>query len=144
MRNRFLDPSTGQSYEWVINHREEEEFGRERDIEVTAPTGRGNIPHIRQQGDDSPLRKTLQGVILDPGQHDAFVLFWNISRFQTIYFRDFTGEESEVLITAYKPTKHGVLRNARGGAVMPNFIYRYTITMDVLRVLTGPWAGVAS
>lgn len=143
--NVFIDPANGDEYPWPINHSEEESFGKTRTIDHTAPTARGSDPGvglIRQQGDDTPLTWKYSGTILDPTQEDAFIDWWERSRQRTIFFRDFTGAEYEVIITGYEPKRIRCLVNRRGGDRWPFHYVNYTLSMEVLTIRSGPWVSV--
>ena len=138
--NQFRDPATGDTYDWPINHSDENETARSRNIEHTAPTsGRGLV---RQQGDDSPLVFTFSGTILHAAQNARFVEWYELGRDQTVIFRDWTGAEYEVLITAYQPRRERVMWNPRDPD-MRDHIIRWSMTLEVVQVLAGPWEGSA-
>lgn len=145
VRNRFADPATGYSYEWQINHSEEEEFGKARDVEYTAQTGTefgtGKVGLVRQVGDSSPLQIKLGGTILHALQHAQFVNWFQLCKSQSIYFRDFTDTTYEVFIISFQPIRHRTMRNAADPTI-PLHYWTYTMAMDVLRVLSGDWAAV--
>jgi hypothetical protein len=136
--NRFTDPWTGSYYDWPINHSEEEAFGKTRNIDHTAPTS--GLGLIRQQGDDTPMAVKLSGTIFHKAQHQAFIGWLEKSRTQTIYFRDFTGETFEVIVTAYQPTRQRTIRNPRDFANAPYHYWHYTLEMDVVRFIDGDWS----
>lgn len=141
--NKFINPATGDTYEWQINHHEEGEFGRSRAISRTAMSKSGTGLG-RQQGDDSPMVQQLKGVILRKAQRDTFIAWYALCQTQTIYFEDFAGERYEVIIASFKPTRRAVARNHQDLANMPTWVYDYTMDLEVIRALTGPWAGVAA
>lgn len=136
MRNKFIDRATGNEYEWPINHKQEDEFGKRRNIEQTANTG--NTGHVRQQGSKSPLSLKLQGTILTRDFLFAMRLWFELCEDQTIEFHDYTGQQYEVIITAFNPTRvRG--QNHKDPVYAPNHYWTYSIEMDVVRVLT--WEG---
>lgn len=139
--NKFINPATGAEYPWAINHSTEDQSGRARQITRSAPTGTATGLG-RQQGDDSPRVLTYKGVILTKAQFDEMIAWWGLCNEQTIYFEDFTGARSEVIITNFNPTRRGVMRNHKDLINMPLWVYDYTIEMEVIRELTGPWASV--
>lgn len=141
-RNIFTDPSGDRpAYSWAINHSDEAEFGKERTIEHSANTG--NTGLIKQQNDDSPLVMQLNGTILSQAQHVEFIEWWKICKNHTIFFEDFAGDEYEVVITAYKPTRQRTIRNPRDYANAPLWYWKYELKLEVIRVISGTWAGVA-
>lgn len=137
-RNRFTDPLSAAVYDWPINHSEEESFGRARNIEHTAPTSGNGL--VRQQGDDPPMTIRLSGTIFHKAQHDAFIGWFALSRTQTIYFKDFTGDEFEVQITAFQPVRKRTLRNPRDFANAPLWYWTYSIEMEIVRFITSAWS----
>lgn len=135
--NRFTNPENGLFYDWQINHNEEDEVGFERHVDHSAVTsGTGGL--VWQQGVDEPMVFTLRGTILEPIQHFQFTNFAKVSELHTIIWRDFTGEEYEVLLT-YKARRERVARNPRGGDLAPNHVWRYSMTLQVIQVLSGLW-----
>lgn len=141
--NVFTDPTNGETYPWPINHLTEENAGRSRAITRGAPTGT-NVGLNRTQGDPSPVLLTLKGTMLTKAQRDETIRWWGKCDTHTIYFKDFEGAEYEVLITNFVPTRRAVARNQKDLANMPTWVIDYTIEMEVVRVISGPWAGVAA
>lgn len=145
-RNRFRNAATGDTYEWHINHSEEQEFGKERSIEHTGLSGgfsTGSTGVVRQVGIDAPMALQLTGTIFHQAQHDEMIAWFSLCRTQTIEFKDFAGNEYEVLILSYKPTRKRTLRNPRDASI-PLHYWTYTITMEVVRFISGDWEGVAA
>lgn len=143
--NRFTNPANGDVYDWLLNHDEEDESGKERLIERTAPTGRvgsTNVGLVKQQGDDTPLLLKWRGKILERSQLVQMIAWYQLCESQTIYVRDFAGDEYEVVITAFKPLRHRTSFNPRGGSTNRLHYWTYSIEFEVLRVISGTWAGV--
>lgn len=138
-RNTFIDSAPGGlgAYSWTINHNEEGESGSARNIEATANTS-GNIA-VRQQGEDSPRIIHLQGTILTREQDERFTAYFEACRDRTITFVDFYGQELEVQITSYQPTRKRVARNPRDPAMLLHVI-DYTMDLTVYATRTGPWS----
>jgi hypothetical protein len=141
-RNRFTNPANGDFYDWQINYSEEEEFGKTRSIEHGANTA--NTGLVKQQGDDSPLKISVNGVILHKAQLVEMIQWWKLCGTQTIYFKDFTDEEYEVLITSFRPTRHRTIHNPRDFANAPLWYWRYVLEMEVVTIRSGVWAGVVA
>jgi hypothetical protein len=138
--NIFTNPAApGDVYQWAINHSEEEESGRDRQIETRANTG--NVGLVRQQGEMTPLLLRYTGTILEKAQLDEMLRWFRLCETQTIYFTDFAGDSYEVQISSFKPTRVRAMRNTRGLATNPLHYWRYTIEMHVLRVLAGSYTG---
>ena len=138
-RNIFSNPSTGDVYAWAINHTEEEEGGRDRNIDFEANTG--NVGLVKQQGELTPLTFSYSGTILTRAQLVEMNRWFKLCEEQTIYFTDFAGDQYEVLIDSFKPLRKRASRNPRGGAEAPYWYWTYTIKLTVLRVIGGTWAG---
>jgi hypothetical protein len=136
--NRFTDPATGAFYDWRINHDTEDEGGRERQITLSGNTS--GLGLVRQQGEQTPLTLKYSGSILHLSQLQAFWHWFQLCQSQTIFFRDFYGDEYEVTITTFSPVRHrGENRN---DASIPHHYWTYTIEMQVLRVVSGTLAEV--
>lgn len=136
--NQWLDPAHGTFYQWPVNHNEEQPIGKSRQMADGAPTS--NIGLIPQQGAATPLIRTLKGNMFDDAQHAANLHYWQLCEGQSIYFVEFNADTYEVIITDYEANKKRVARNPRFPA--KTYIWEYTVTMRVLRALSGPWAGV--
>lgn len=140
-RNRFVDPASGIAYNWTINHTEESEQGKTRNITRTASTAGVGI--IRQQGDDGQLILKLSGTILHREQFRGFWQWYQLCRTQTIYFYDFDDQGYEVQITSFLYARKRTLRNPRDPSA-PYHYWTYTMEMEVYNVLGGDlgYAGV--
>jgi hypothetical protein len=138
--NRFTDPLTAGYYDWQVNHNEETVLGKTRNVTESAPTGLVGL--IKQQSEESPLVLGLKGKILHKNQHDQFVGYWIICHDRSIYFRDFAGNEYEVMILDFLPTRKMCARNPADPIGAPLWTWDYEIKMDVLRVISGDWVGV--
>lgn len=137
-RNRFEDPAGSlTAYDWRINHSEEDEGGQSRQVEHTANTGQTGL--VRQQGASDPLTLNYKGTILHKAQVVEMLKWYEACRTRTIYFQDFAGDRYEVLITSFKPTR---LRAAKNNADTdaPLWYWKYTITMEVVTILSGTYA----
>lgn len=137
-RNRFTNPLDGTFYDWQVNHSEEQTLGRTRSFDHTAPTSGNGL--IRQQGDDPPMVIHLQGTILHKAQHTQMVNWFNLSRTQTIYFTDFTGDQYEVVITSFLPVRKRTVKNPKDYANAPYWYWTYDIEMEVVRFIASDWS----
>jgi hypothetical protein len=138
-RDTFLDPTTGETYPWPVNHSEESTFGKTRQINSGANTG--NTGLTIQQGDDEPMILELTGTIVHKSQHDQFVRWFAISRGHTIHFIDFTGDRYEVLITAFLPQRQRTIGNPRDRSIRLHY-WTYTLRMQVVTFVSGAWTAV--
>ena len=142
-RNVFKDPAgVKANYSWPINHSEEQELGKARNIEHGANTA--NTGFVRQQSDEGPLTLRFSGIILEKAQVQEFIAWWQLCETQTIHFDDYAGDSYEVIITSFKPIRHKTVRNPRDFANAPNWYWRYEIEMDVVRIIDGIWEEVAT
>src|SRR3954454_3299927 len=130
-RNRFTNPATMATYDWPVNHSEEEPTGKTRNISRAANTG--NVGAVRQQGDDGATVLTYTGTINTRAQLQQFWAWYELSKAQTIYFTDYDGQEYEVQITAFTPKRVRKLTSISRDAGMPHHYYTYSISMEVLR-----------
>lgn len=138
-RNKFINPKNAAEYSWHVNHSEEAEFGKRRNISHGAKTGTGLV---KQQADDSPLILQLKGVIFHEAQYKEMIAWWQLCESQTIYFKDFSGDEYEVIITEFLPVREKTIKNPRDFANAPLWFWRYDLTMEVVTIRAGNWAGV--
>ncbi len=137
--NIFKDPKTNTSWNWPVNHGSEDETGVARSVQHGAKTAGGLV---LQQADDQPLVFKYSGVIFHKSQVTEMIRWYKLCEKQTIILKDFAGDEYEVLITSFKPTRERTIRNPRDFANAPLWFWRYTIDMEVVRVISGIWTGV--
>lgn len=140
--NVFTDPATGLTYAWPLNHNEEGDIGKSRQMADGAPTS--NIGLIPQQGAATPLILNWKGTILKRDQLVQMIAWYQLCEFHSIYVSDAAGNQYEVLISDFTAQKKPAARNPQDPVNAPTWYWTYTITMRVLRVLAGEWAGVIS
>jgi hypothetical protein len=131
--NRFT-ASNGATYDWTVNHDEEESFGKTRNVEATALLKGGGM--VLQQADDGPLVITVSGTIFHVAQIQAFDWWMAWTKQQTIHFTDFAGDVYEVIITSFQPKRQRTLRNPRDPSA-PLWYWKYTLEMHVITVISG-------
>lgn len=135
--NTFIDPAGHvPTYQWTINHTEEEPVQNGRQMSDGAPTS--DIGLLPQQGVPTPLVFHWKGTIFTQQDKDTMDVWFNLCEFQSIFLKDFTGSEYEVLITDFPVQRKGVKWNHRGQVP---WLWEYTIIIRVLRVLSGDWSG---
>lgn len=142
--NQFVDPAgLLPGYPWAINHDTESEAGKSRNIDHGGNTGATGL--VRQQGDDDPLVFQFSGTMMTELQVITTLQYFQACRSRTIVFTDFSGDSYEVLITSFKPTRQRVVKNPRDLTNAPLHIWKYQISMEVISILSGPYAaaGVA-
>lgn len=137
---RLTNPSNGAFYDFQVNPSEEQEFGKSRSIEHSAPTS--GLGLVRQQGDPSPLVLKASGTILHEAQLTALAGWFQLSEDQTIYLRDHALDSYEGLLTVFRPMRKRTLRNPRDFANAPLWYWSYNLEFEVVRILSGPWVGV--
>lgn len=139
-RNTFEDPNgVRTAYPWLVNHDEEGDFGKRRTIQHGANTA--NTGLVRQQSDDEPLIMRLSGTILHQSQYDEMIAWFALSKTQTIYFEDFSGDRYEILFTSFQPKRQKTIKNPRDFANAPYWFWKYELEFEVVRFLTSnPWS----
>jgi hypothetical protein len=71
------------------------------------------------------------------------IAWWKLCETQTIYFKDFSGDEYEVIITEFLPVRERTIKNPRDYANAPYWFWKYDIAMEVIAIRSGTWAGVS-
>ncbi len=141
MRDSFIDPKTAFTYEWHIGHESEAAVGKKRAVTHSANTA--NTGLVRQQGDVQPLILKYEGKILHLKQYEEMFRFYELCETQTIIYRDYMGEEYEVLITEFSPQRLATVKNPKDFANAPRHYWKYTIEMEVVRVIKGALEGLS-
>jgi hypothetical protein len=132
MKNRFTNPATGAFYDWDINHDPEGEelAGKTRQITRTPNTSGGGV--VLQQGEDGSYVIKLS----------AMWAWYRLCRTQTIYFRDFDGQDFEVVISSFQSKRKGKLGPSGRDPSVPYHFWEYTIEMTVVKFRSGDLATV--
>lgn len=148
--NQFIDPATGETWSWPINHNDETgtasksggQGGVERNVTVSAPTSGG--PHIRQEAAPDPLSFSWKGTALTRAQHQEFLRWYEKCDHHTIILQDFSGDRFEIMISAYIPVRKAVAQNRNDMANAPLWVYDYQVDIDVIAAIVGDYfdAGV--
>lgn len=132
-RDRFIDPTTGETYSFHVNHDAEEDSGRSRNIDLSGVTGGARL--VRQQGMEEPLMLRWTGTILHRDQFREMWRFFALCEYHSIHVKDFDDQEYEVQITSFQPVrKRGENRNDRS---IPHHYWTYTLEMQVFTVISG-------
>lgn len=135
-RDKFRDAAGvvngGAAYEWAIGHETEDPDSNVLNLDRTAlTTGEG---FVRQQGAPSPTVKKLHGWIVQPAHKTMMDEFFNACAGRdekgprTIWWTDVEGVEREVIITAWEPVREV----GRSGGTGLNYVWKYSITMEVI------------
>jgi hypothetical protein len=77
-------------------------------------------------------------------QLEAMIDWYILCKTQTIYFYKYSGDQYEVLITDFKPTEKKTIHNPKDFANAPLWYWNYTITIEVVTVLSGVWQGIVT
>lgn len=139
--NYFLDPLTSETYAWPINHDEEDEGGKTRNIEHTGNTAQTGL--VRQQSDPDPIVLKLRGAMNTHAQVRKTIQFFNKCEDRTIFFTDFAGDVYEVIILAFRPKRQRTVRNSHDLANAPDHFWKYDLEMEVVRSIDSIWDGAA-
>lgn len=142
LANEFINPATSAKYVWPVNHSEEAEAGVQRTVTRGGNTAGTGL--VRQQADDQPLVFQFSGTIFSKAQVEAMIEWYILCKSQSIYFKKYSGDEYEVLITDFKPTEKKTLHNPKDFANAPMWYWTYTITMEVVAVRSGVWEGIVT
>lgn len=134
-RDRFINPANGAAYDWQTNHSEEEESEKLRQIRATATTG--GTTRVWTQGEESPYTIRWTGSILHRAQFVEMWRWFERSRTQTIFLRDFDGQEYECQITSFAPRRQRKLALTGRDASMPYHYWTYSITFQVYAFRAG-------
>jgi hypothetical protein len=136
--NIFTDPAgVKATYHWTINHSTEEEVQNSRQMADGATTS--DIGLVPQQGAPYPLVFQWKGTLFSETDKTSMDSWYALCENQSIYLTDFTGSEYEIIITDWNVLRKPVAWNKRGA--IP-WLYEYTITIRVLKVLSGDWSSV--
>lgn len=135
-RDQFVDPQTGETYNFHVNHSDEDDSGRTRDIQHSANTGLTGL--VRQQGNQTPLLMRWRGSILHTAQHEALWRWFQKCEDRTIILNDFAGDSYEIIITSFQPLRKRGENNNDANA--PLWYWSYTLEMEVVRVIDGALA----
>ena len=134
VRERFRDAADlmpvgiPNPYEFQVNHSEEEAIDQSRNLTRQAVTTGPKF--VLQQGESSPRTLRYLGTILLPAQLNAMQAYFLACDTRTIFFRDVSGSEYEVLITRFSPQRKPTLRNPRSLSLL--WFWNYTLEMEVI------------
>lgn len=126
-RERFRDAAGGglAEYEFTVNHSEEE--GADYNRNVTRQAVTTGPAFVLQQGPTGYGVFHFTGTILTQEQYDAMTAYYAVCESRTVFFRDFTGDEFEVVITRFSPQRRRTVRNPRE----PDLLHYWTYTLEM-------------
>lgn len=129
MREQFRDGS-GElaTYPFEVNHSDEEGRDYNRSIERTAVTTGPKF--VLQQGETAAGVLSFTGTFFTQAQHDAMKAYYDACSSRTVFFREWTGVEHEVIVTRFNPVRHRTLRNPRDPSLL--HYWSYTLEMEVI------------
>jgi hypothetical protein len=133
VREQFRDPAglmgaIPNPYPFEVNHTEEEAVDQTRNLTRQAVTTGPKF--VLQQGESMPRTMRYTGTILTPEQLAAMQAYYDACETRTIFFRDVSGAEYEVLITRFAPQRRRTLRNPRAPSLL--WFWTYTLEMEVI------------
>jgi hypothetical protein len=145
-RNQFIDLWGGAgaqgTYNWPINHAEEDARSRQITVERTATTD--GIGFVRQLGAVSPYTLRWKGTILDKSQHDKMMAYFDESNGlgsgprRTVHLVDQLGIRYEGWFTMFNPIRVRTSSNPRGTTPEERMVYwTYDMEFEVVRIVSG-------
>lgn len=143
-RNQFIDLWGGGgaqgTYNWHINHAEEDEYSRRITVERTATTD--GMGAVRQIGEVSPYTLRWKGTILQKVQYDKMWAYFNESNGlgagprRTIHLVDQLGIRYEGWFSSFNPIRHRVAMNPRGSTTEEKLVtWTYDLEFEVVRIV---------
>lgn len=134
---QFHDPVGNTTYAWPVNYLSQE--GPARVANVSFDSQANGLGVMATEGDISPLILSLSGTILHKAQHITFLTYFKMEN--TFRYTDEEGNEYEVTMDAYEPTKERVLWNPRD-VNMRSHKWTYKMRLRVVRIISGDYYGV--
>lgn len=129
MREQFRDAAgLLGTYVFEVNHSEEQAPDQGRSIDHQAVTTGPRF--VIQQGTSNPLTLKFSGTILTQAQLDAMQSYYDACSTRTVFFRDFTGVEFEVIVTRFDYLRKRTLSNPR--APLLKHYWTYDLEMEVI------------
>jgi hypothetical protein len=129
-REQFRDGAGAlATYPFTVNHRDEEPTEQTRNISRQAVTTGPKF--VLQQGEPSPRVLRYTGAILTSEQLNAMQAYYDACATRTVFFRDVSGVEYEVLIIRFAPQRKPVLYNTRDPTL--RWYWTYSLDMEIVR-----------
>lgn len=135
----IIDLETDETWEFPINRLGESDLSVARNLTHGSP--HTAMTAVRQQqGADNSLTFSFQGSILDPAMRAKLVQFFTAGEDHTLLYRDFLGDEYEVVISTFSaPAKHVLVNRITGDP----WYWTYTLGLTVIRVRSGAFMELA-
>lgn len=133
----FHDPVADTTYEWPVNYLQQE--GPARVSNVSYDSQASALGVIATEGEVAPLVLTLSGTILHKEQHLTFLTYFRLEH--TFRYTDEEGNEFEVTMLSYEPTKERVRWNPRDPD-MRMHKWTYKMALRVVRIIDGDYEDV--
>lgn len=137
MQVRFTDPATGATYDWAINPGYAGVTAptqKQRNITRTSSTSNG--APTRQQGDDGPSLIRWEVEVFTEAHELQLWVWYQLCKTQTIYLRDWAGEECEGQIVVLGRQQVGVVRGP-GDASERGMYAKYVFEFEIYRFISG-------
>lgn len=134
VQNNFYDPVASTSYDWHINHAEEEGPSRPDNISAEGKQAEDDSPSQLVQGAGDALKIVLSGTILHSLQYKKFWEFKGISN--SFRYTSYHGDEFEVTMSGLEMTKNRVNYNPQD-ASMRFHTWSYTMVLTILSINAG-------
>lgn len=129
VRERFRDGAgVLATYTFQVNHSEEQTNDQGRTIERQAVTTGPRF--VLQQGEATPRTFKFSGTIFLQAQLDAMQSYFDACSTRTVFFRDYTDVEFEVIVTRFDYQRKRTLRNPRDSTLQHYWIYN--LEMEVI------------
>jgi hypothetical protein len=121
------------TYVFEVNHADEDGNDQNRNItrQALASPNAGGPKFVLQQGESTPKVLRFTGSILTKTQLDAMQAYFDACDTRTVFFRDVSGVEYEVVITRFSPLRKRALFNTR--APTQPWFWTYSLDMEVIR-----------
>lgn len=126
----FYNPATDFTYVWHVGYEGQE--GPARISNTSYDAQASSLGLIATEGEPSPMELTLTGRIIHRVQYLRLLQFFQIPN--TFRYTDEEGNEFEVTMSAFEPTKRRVYWNP-ADANMRHHIWDYRMRLRVLRIM---------
>jgi hypothetical protein len=117
------------TYVFHINHADEDALDQSHNLTREAVTTGPKF--VLQQGEQTPQTLRFTGTILQQSQLNAMQAYFDACATRTVYFRDVSGVEFEVIITRFAPQRHRTILNPREPTLL--WYWSYSLEMEVIR-----------
>ena len=135
VQNNFYDPVSLTSYDWHINHAEEEGPSEPDNLQSEGKQADADDrPSQQLQGKGQAMALALTGRVLHAEQYRQFWYFKKITN--SFRFSSYHGDVYEVTMSGLEMTKQRVNYNA-SDPTMRFHVWDYNMTLTILRFVAG-------